>query len=112
MTDVKLTENDAAVDSAGRMIRIYDRDAEFQRAYIAASVKKGSFIYDRALGCGYVNNPDDEFNYRRVGLCINEALARFGNASAKVIDIGSNITLQITVNGESRTKEVRLIGNV
>jgi hypothetical protein len=112
MTDVKLTENDAAVDSAGRMIRISDADAEFQRAYITASVKKGSFIYDRTLGCDYVNDPDDEFNDRRVGLCINEAMARFGNASAKVIGIDSNITLQITIDGESRTKEVRLIGNV
>ncbi len=112
MTDVQLTGNDAAVDSAGRMIRIYDKDVEFQRAYIAASVKKGSFIYDRTLGCDYISNPDDEYNCRRIGLSINEALARFGNVSAKVIDIGSNITLQITVNGESRTKEVRLIGNV
>jgi hypothetical protein len=39
-------------------------------------------------------------------------MARFGNASAKVIGIDSNITLQITIDGESRTKEVRLIGNV
>lgn len=112
MTDVKLFNGDVALDSARRMIRLNDADARFQRAVICASVGMGSFIYDRKLGCRYSYDADDEVSARKVELCINEALARFKNTSARVIDINENITLRITVDSESRTEEVRLIGNV
>ena len=55
---------------------------------------------------------DDEFAARKVELSINEAFARFKNTSANVLDINENITLRITIGSESRTEEVRLIGNV
>ena len=112
MTDVKLSGGDVALNSAGRMIRLSGRDAEFQRAVICASVGKGSFIYDRSLGCDYSYDPNDGFALRRVGLSVNEALARFPKTSAEVLDIGESVTLRITISGESRTEEVRLIGNV
>ena len=112
MTDIKLLNGDVALDSARRMIRLSGRDAEFQRAVICASVGMGSFIYDRALGCRYSYDADDEFSARKVELSINEALARFSNASASVIDIDEAVTLRITIDSESRTEEVRLIGNV
>ena len=94
------------------MIRLGGRDAEFQRAVISATVGRGSFIYDRALGCRYSYDEDDEFAARKVELSINEAFARFKNTSANVLDINENITLRITIGSESRTEEVRLIGNV
>ena len=112
MTDVKLLNGDVALDSARRMIRLSGKDAEFQRALICASVGRGSFIYDRMLGCSYSYDEDDEFSARKVELSINEALARFKNASASVVDIDETITLRITIDSESRTEEVRLIGNV
>lgn len=112
MTDVKIQNGDVALDSARRMIRLGGRDAEFQRAVISATVGRGSFIYDRALGCRYSYDEDDEFAARKVELSINEAFARFKNTSANVLDINENITLRITIGSESRTEEVRLIGNV
>lgn len=112
MTDVKILNGDVALDSAGRMIRLCDTDARFQRAVISASVKKGSFIYDRSLGCEYIYDPGDIMSQRKVALGINESLARFGNASAAVINIDTDILLQITIDSESRTEEVRLIGNL
>ena len=112
MTDVKIQNGDVALDSARRMIRLSGRDAEFQRAVISATVGRGSFIYDRALGCRYGYDQNDEFSARKVELSINEAFARFKNTSANVLDINENITLRITIGSESRTEEVRLIGNV
>ena len=112
MTDVKIENHDVALDSAGRMVYIDGADALFQRAVISASVGRGSFIYDRTLGCDYTFNPDDEFANRKVALGINEAFARFYKTSAEVQDIGQGVTLKITVNSESRTQEVRLIGDV
>lgn len=112
MTDVKIYNRDVALDSAGRMIRLGDTDARFQRAFITSSVSRGSFIYDRALGCRYIYDADDAFSERKVALGINEALARFGSARAKVLGIDSNILLQITIDGESRTEEVRLLGDL
>ena len=112
MTDVKIQNGDVALDSARRMIRLSGKDAQFQRAVISATVGRGSFIYDRALGCRYGYDRDDEFSARKVGLSINEALARFKNTSARVLDINESITLEINIDGESRTEEVRLIGNV
>ena len=112
MTDVKIENNDVALDSAGRMVYLNGADALFQRAAITASVGRGSFIYDRSLGCGYSYDTDDEFASRRVALGINEAFARFSNTFAEVQSIGQTVTLKITVNSESRTQEVRLIGDV
>ena len=112
MTDVKIQNGDVVLDSARRMIRLSGRDARFQRAVISATVGKGSFIYDRALGCRYYYDEDDEFSARKIALGINEALARFRNTSARVHDINESITLEINIDGESRTEEVRLIGNV
>lgn len=112
MTDVKIENNDVALDSAGRMIYLDGAGALFQRAAISASVGRGSFIYDRTLGCEYSYNSADGYANRRVALAINEALARFGKTSAEVLDIGQTVTLKITVNSESRIQEVRLIGDV
>ena len=38
MTDVKIENNDVALDSAGRMVYLNGADALFQRAAITASV--------------------------------------------------------------------------
>lgn len=112
MTDVKIENNDVALDSAGRMIYLDGADAGFQRAVISASVGRGSFVYDRTLGCDYSYDCADEYANRRVALGINEAFARFSNTSAEVQSIGQTVTLKITINSESRIQEVRLIGDV
>ncbi len=112
LTDILIADRDVAVDSAGRMIRLSDIDARFQRAFITAMTEKGSFIYDRGLGCEYSYDSGDEFSLRKVELSINEALARFGDTSAQVENIGEKLRLKITINGQSKTEEVRVIGNV
>lgn len=112
MTDVKIKNSDVALDSAGRMIYLDGVGAVFQRAFISASVGRGSFIYDRSLGCDYSYSSGGEYANRSVALGINEAFARFSDTTAEVLKIGQTVTLKITVNSESRIQEVRLIGDV
>lgn len=111
LTDIQIINRDIAADSAGRPIRLSDFDARFRRAFITAAVEKGSFIYDRSLGCRY--EPDGgELSKRKAELSINEAVARFGDTKAEVESIGETLRLKITINGKSKTEEVRVIGNV
>lgn len=111
MTDAKILNGDVSLDSGGRIIMLDDLDAKFQRAVICATVKKGSFIYDRALGCDY-SGAHGEYTDRKIELSLNESLARFENTSAMVLGVSDKLRIKITVDGESRTEEVRLIGNV
>lgn len=111
LTDIKISNGDIAADSAGRPIRLSDSGARFRRAFITAAVEKGSFIYDRSLGCRYTLD-GGELSKRKTELGINEALARFGDTKAEIESIGETLRLKVTINGKSKTEEVRVIGNV
>ena len=57
MRDVKWQNGDICLDSAGRAEVLSAHDAEFQRALIRMTARRGSFIYDRELGadCGGIS---------------------------------------------------------
>ena len=42
----------------------------------------------------------------------NEALADFEDTYAEALELGDKLKLKITIDGESRTEEVRLGGNI
>ena len=90
MRDVKWEYGDILLDSAGRAELLSESDSEFQRALIRMSAKRGCFIYDRAF-------------------C--EALAPCENTSARAFMVTYNgVRAEISINGETRTKEVRHYG--
>lgn len=112
MTDAKLKNGDISLDSAGRFELLSDSDARFQRALICMSVEKGSFIYDRELGTYLDYEVSVAQIKEKTEQSINEALARFKNTSAKVVEVGEKFVVTITVDKESRTEEVLAYGQV
>ncbi len=113
MTDIKIKDGDAVVDSSGQHEMIYDSDALFQRVQICIGARLGKFVYDRELG-SYVREiaRDTEYARERAELVINEALAEFENTYASVSEYGEFIKLTVTIGDESRDMEVRLYGNI
>ncbi len=111
MVDVKMENGDIVTDSSGKAVKITGIDALFQRAMICINTRLGSFIYDRELG-SYKNEviPYTENAAQRAELVINEALAKYENTSAKIVEYGEKIKLIITIGNESRTEEVRFNG--
>ncbi len=113
MIDFKIQNGDIVVDSAGRPIKLSERDAQFQRALICITANLGDFIYDRTLGSSRADiNTDETEAEQKLQLVLNEALARFENTHVKVIELGDTLTVEITIDDESRTEEVLLYGNI
>lgn len=113
MTDVKINNGDAVVDSTGRYEMITDIDALFQRAQICIGARLGGFIYDRETGSDIRSvDADSDLAKEKAELIINEALAQFEDTKAVVVDYGETIKLTITIGDESRNTEVHLYGNI
>jgi hypothetical protein len=113
MIDYKIIDGDIAVDSAGRFIRLTDREAEFQRALICITARLGAFVYDRELGSRRENIEANSADADRcLELVLNEALSRFEDTYVSVLDYGSTLTVKISIDGDSRVEEVQLYGNV
>lgn len=109
MVDVRIKNNDVVKNSSGRYEKITGEDALFQRAFICAAVKKGSFIYDRELGSRIKEiNANAENAKDRFELVINEALVNCADTSAKVLGIGNKLRIRFTVGGKSRDEEVQI----
>lgn len=108
MVDVKLSGGDVALDSSGNTVYVGGSDERFQRALLCLTVPRGSFVYDRALGTRSLG-----LDKKRTELLFEEALTRCPGARACVTDrSGDAVTVQLTIDGESRTEEVRWYGNL
>ena len=113
MIDAKIENGDTVVDSSGNVVMISDSDALFQRAVMCISAKLGSFIYDRKLGSRLAEFDLTVTNAKgRAEVLANESLADFEDTYAEVLELGDKLKLKITIDGESRTEEVRLGGNI
>ncbi len=112
MTDVKLQNGDLALDSAGRPEMLGDRGARFQRAEIAMTVGRGSFIYNRSLGADYGSLTGAADPEKRAGQIFNEALADYSGTSAVILAVTDRAEAEITVNGETESREVRRYENI
>lgn len=113
MTDVRIKDGDAVVDSTGNYEIISDTDVLFQRAQICIGARLGNFIYDRETGSDIRSiAPESDLAKERAELIINEALAQFEDTRAVVLEYGEVIKLTITIGGESRNTEVHLYGNI
>ena len=110
MRDVKWEYGDIVLDSAGRSELLSESDSEFQRALIRMSAKRGCFIYDRELGADCENIWGDTL-LKQYDRAFCEALAPCENTSARAFMVTYNgVRAEISVNGETRTKEVRHYG--
>lgn len=113
MTDIKIKDGDAVVDSTGQHEMLYDYDALFQRVQICIGARLGGFIYDRELGSYVRDIPrDTDYARERAELVINQALAEFEDTHALVKEYGEVIKLTVTIGDKSRDVEVRLYGNI
>lgn len=113
MIDCRIEKGDIALDSTGRFVRITEKEALFQRVMICISARLGEFVYDRGLG-SRINEieMDGTDSSQRLELVLNEALARFENTYVSVIEFGEKIKVKICINGECRTEEVYMLGNI
>lgn len=109
MTDILLENGCPARDSKGNYVRLGDPDARFQRAVIAMTVRRGTFIYNRSLGARH-NDVDARDLEQSVTLLLNEALAPYEHTSVDVFDMGDAIGVDVTVDDETREGEVRTYG--
>lgn len=108
MVDVKLQNGDIALDGTGNAIIIGDGDARFQRALVRMTAARGCFIYDRELGTRPLGD-----DLRRAELALNEALSLCPGARMRLLEKGDrSMTVQLTIDGESREEEVRFYGEV
>lgn len=113
MIDCKIENGDISVDSTGKFVRIAEKEALFQRVMICISTRLGQFVYDRGLG-SEINKIEKDGNdsLQRLELVLNEALARFENTYLTVLEFGEKIKVRICIDGESRTEEVYMFGNI
>lgn len=109
MIDAKLQNGDIVTDGAGNAVSVREADARFQRALLCLTAPLGSFIYDRELGTRRLPNTGAQ----RLELLFSESLARYPGTSVRVLSAAQDcVTVQITIDGESRVEEVRSHGNV
>lgn len=113
MIDCKIENGDIYVDSTGKFVRIAEKEALFQRVMICISARLGEFVYDRGLGSeiNEIKSIEND-SLQRLELVLNEALARFENTYLTVLEFGEKIKVKICIDGESRTKEVYMFGNI
>ena len=108
MGDVKLQNGDIVLDGTGNAMVIGDSDARFQRALVRMTAARGGFIYDRELGVLPLGD-----DLRRAELALNEALSLCPGARVRLLEKGDeSMTVQLTINGESRREEVCFYGDV
>lgn len=113
MIDCRIENGDISVDSTGRFVRITEKEALFQRAMICISARLGEFVYDRGLGSRRDEIGRNGINdSQRLELVLNEALARFENTYVTVLEFGEKIKVKICIDGECRTEEVYMLGNL
>ena len=109
MIDAKISNGDLAAAPAGGWEMISGADAEFQRAMICVTARKGRFIYDRKLGTDAVNLSDAA----KTELIFGEALVKYKNVRLRVNSVGQGVaSVTLMIDGESRTQEVQSYGNV
>ncbi|MCH5297365.1 MAG: hypothetical protein J1E85_06830 [Ruminococcus sp.] len=113
MIDCRIENGDISVDSTGRFVRITEKEALFQRVMICISARLGEFVYDRGLGSRRDKIERNGINdSQRLELVLNEALARFENTYVTVLEFSEKIKVKICIDGECRTEEVYMLGNL
>lgn len=86
--DIKIENKDTVLDDSFNPVTISGIQQAVQQLNIAASINKGSFIYDRSCGNEiYKQDFDDERIVKTVQTLLNESLVNVADVSVKVNNI-------------------------
>ena len=113
--DVRLKDGDVYYTAAGETEYLCAAREAAQRACIAASVTKGSFLYNRSLGVDYAAITDTDRAAEKLDMLIKEASAGISGADVAVTGADPDETtaaLSVTYENETITTEVDLDGNL
>lgn len=112
--DVRLENGDIRVSDSGSREMIFGLEEAAQRVMLAASVMKGSFIYDRGLGADYSGlSLDDPLLEEKLEMLIREAAAGIADAQVELESFspaGRIAALRVSRGSESMMIEVDLDG--
>lgn len=111
--DAKISVGDIYLSASGTTAYLCGAQEAAQRVRIAASVAKGTFIYNRALGTDYAALDAGQRLADSLDLLIREACAGVADTDVSVTEADEeSAVLQIMHGGETITTEVELYGNV
>ena len=111
--DTDISNGDYAVNVQGYPSIIYGADEAAQLAGIVLSLQKGSFVYDRELGCDTFAYSTDENDLESMMIAAREALADRNDICVENVSIIENgnrygLSFRISYEGEIREVGVRL----
>lgn len=113
--DVRLKDGDVFLTDAGATAYLYAAYEAVQRALIAASTVKGSFIYQRRLGTDYGALDGCTELKDRLDMLVSEATAGIADTQVSVTDADAErmtAVIAVTHGGTTMTAEVDLNGNI
>lgn len=115
--DIRLCDGDLFLEE-GECVYIRGIDEAAQRARIACTVKKGSFLYDRELGTDSVSleKPEEVF-LRELQMVFREAIFKVPDTklfvkAVRKLNKARIACVEIQRQGEKREIEVRLDGEL
>lgn len=110
--DIKLTNGDIGVSSSGEYDYVTGIDEALQQAILCTKIKKGSFIYNKALGTELRNiDIKSPVALKTAEMLLNEALMGSG-FKVKVNDLSKTkegqfkANIEVLGNDETKTAEV------
>lgn len=113
--DITIANGDISLTAAGGTLYLSAINEIVQRVRIAASIRKGSFIYNRKLGADYAAAAGGEMLKEQLDMLIREAAAGIADTEVKVTqayEATRRATLRITHAGQTVTTEVDVHGNI
>lgn len=112
--DTLLSNGDFVIDVCGLPHLINSIDEACQRVRFILSTKRGSYIYNRDLGCDFSGLAAAENKEKTAWLLCREALVSQEDMGIGSVSLGDDGTLSVEVlyGGESRVVEVKYDADV
>lgn len=111
--DVLIHDGDTVLTSSGCPVYISGIDEALQRVRMLALTRRGTFIYDRALGTDYAALRDGEQMTASLDMLLKEAAASMSGADVEVLSSDAaalTATVRVKYNEEERITEVDISG--
>ena len=113
--DTLLVQGDVCINQSGEYAFVKNIDRVLQKAVLCAKIRKGSFVYNKALGTE-INNIDAESSnaLENASLLLNEAIMEDTGYAVKVENMTDTpqgerqILISVSNGNEIRKQEVRL----
>lgn len=111
--DALIKDKDIVINSVADTVKLCGIDEILQRVTVAATVPKGSFIYNKELGSELYNiHSDDERSIKKAEMLLKEAVCDIpiDDVRVKKLSVKENNSIAITaeVSCGGNTKEIIL----